>query len=436
MQQQAEQIFSFAEFELDAGHRRLRRDGELVTLHAKAFDLLVFLVENAGRVVTRDEILATVWDGQVVEEANLTVQISALRKILNEQKTAPRFLVTVPGKGYKFIANVQTDEAIVIENHSLARIFVEEESEETENQINQHQRAPQAANLPGLAKIFPRLNRTGKKFLLSKKFLVVAAAAVSLLLVGLFGHWLYRQTNRQQTLTQGWINPTQDVEPRQLTANGKVHFAALSPDGNYYAYTVEQTDKPSLWLAHTNGKQHVQILPPETAAYHGLTFAPDGNEIYYVTSDSKNPQGALFRIPVFGGAPQKVLANIESPVTFSPDGKQLAFVRADKERNLSVLVIADIESGANERELTTRLAAQHFTGNGASWSPDGKRIVLAAASGDSVTTEDVLLVNTQDGKAEKFGASAWIEVRRGAWLKDGQAVLRTGLMVVATAWPF
>jgi DNA-binding winged helix-turn-helix (wHTH) protein len=79
----------FAEFELDTAHRRLMRGGEQVVLNPKAFDLLVFLAENRGRVVTKDEILDGVWDGQFVEEANLTVQMSTLRKALGEKKKLP-----------------------------------------------------------------------------------------------------------------------------------------------------------------------------------------------------------------------------------------------------------------------------------------------------------------------------------------------------------
>jgi DNA-binding winged helix-turn-helix (wHTH) protein/Tol biopolymer transport system component len=412
MQNRVQQIFSFAEFELNAAHRRLARHGEVVTLHAKAFDLLVFLVENAGHVVTREEILDTVWEGQTVEEANLTVQISALRKILREQKNAPRFLITVPGKGYKFIADVRTDEAIAIESHSFVRLIVEEEITENENQPTGHQTVQLTANLP--VETFPRLTRTGKKVL-------PVAAILGVLLVGAFGYGLYQQNNRRQNLAQRWINPTLVTEPRQLTANGKVSCAALSPDSNYYAYNVWQTDLDSLWFAHINGKQQIQIRPPEAVTYRGLTFAPHGNEIYYVVRDSKNPRGALFRIAVFGGAPQKVLADIESPVTFSPDGKQLAFVRSDAERKLSVLVVADAENGALERELATRPATQFFSSNGAAWSPDGKQIAVAAA-GETASTEDLLLVSTQDGQAEKFGTTAWRQVRRIAWLGDGSGL--------------
>src|SRR5262245_63487660 len=100
-------IISFAEFELDASKRRLTRNGRPVALNAKAFDVLVFLAENAGRVVLKDEVLNAVWEDHFVEEANLAVQISALRKVLGEKKGAPRFLVTVPGRGYEFIADTR-----------------------------------------------------------------------------------------------------------------------------------------------------------------------------------------------------------------------------------------------------------------------------------------------------------------------------------------
>ncbi len=96
----------FAEFELDTARRKLYRDGRSVTLYSKTFDLLEFLAEKSGTVITKNDILNRVWAGQFVEEANLSVQISALRKALGESKDAPRFIVTIPGTGYKFVADV------------------------------------------------------------------------------------------------------------------------------------------------------------------------------------------------------------------------------------------------------------------------------------------------------------------------------------------
>ena len=126
------QNISFAEFELDTAHRRLLREGEPLSLYAKTFDLLVYLLEHNGQVVTKDQILTAVWEGQFVEEANLSVQISALRKVLGEKVDMPRFLVTVPGKGYKFVADLRSSDEeneIVIQKQTVTRVVVESESE-------------------------------------------------------------------------------------------------------------------------------------------------------------------------------------------------------------------------------------------------------------------------------------------------------------------
>lgn len=125
MNNQPNTVISFAEFELDTVHRKLLREGEVIALHAKAFDLLAFLIENNGRVIGKDEILDTVWEGQIIEESNLTVQISNLRKALGETKNNPRFLITVPGKGYKFVAEIDENE-FIIETHSVAELTIEE----------------------------------------------------------------------------------------------------------------------------------------------------------------------------------------------------------------------------------------------------------------------------------------------------------------------
>ena len=101
---------TFGDFELDPRSRRLLRANQAIPLNAKALDLLLFLASNSGRVVSKDETLKAVWPDQVVEESNLAVQISAIRKALGDQKEEPRFLVTIPGKGYQFVAEVLVSE--------------------------------------------------------------------------------------------------------------------------------------------------------------------------------------------------------------------------------------------------------------------------------------------------------------------------------------
>lgn len=89
--------YRFGRFELIPVTRQLLADGGAVTLGARAFDVLLALVENRERLVTKDELLKLAWPGLVVEEGNLQVQISALRKVFG-----PPAIATIPGKGYRF----------------------------------------------------------------------------------------------------------------------------------------------------------------------------------------------------------------------------------------------------------------------------------------------------------------------------------------------
>jgi DNA-binding winged helix-turn-helix (wHTH) protein/Tol biopolymer transport system component len=395
------QYFKFAEFELDGTKRLLSKQGKPVALNSKTFDLLLALVENRGEVLSRDELLERVWNGQFVEEGNLTVQISALRKIFGERKDEHRFVVTVPGRGYSFVADMEQDGDIVVESHSLSRIVIEESEIDRSNGLSTTTRA-----------------LAGRK---NRNYMFAAAAVVVILAAGV-GFWLYRQNNRQHSFAQNWITPIKALKPQQLTTNGKVAFASLSPDGEHFAYTIGQTDKPSLWYAHTNGKQQVQIRPPQPGVFYGLTFSPDGTEIFYAADDEKSPNGALFRIPVLGGSPQKVLANVESPVTFSPDGKQFAFIRNAPKRKQSLIVVADTANGSNERVLATRPFEKRFSLRGASWSPDGKFIASGVVRGSALLDEEVALVSVADGTVEKFGSLTFQSVRRVTWLIDGSGL--------------
>ena len=106
-------MFAFGSFELDADRRQLRRDGTPIALSSRAFDILVMLIECRDRVVTKDEIIGRVWRGTHVEENNLAVQISALRRALADGAETPSLIMTVPGQGYRFVGRLGAPEAAV-----------------------------------------------------------------------------------------------------------------------------------------------------------------------------------------------------------------------------------------------------------------------------------------------------------------------------------
>ncbi len=99
-------FYEFGSFRLEPGEHRLTRDGQPVPLAPKAFDLLVYLVENHGRLVAKDQIMHAVWSDSFVEEANLTVSISALRRVLGKSDGGLPYIETIPKKGYRFAASV------------------------------------------------------------------------------------------------------------------------------------------------------------------------------------------------------------------------------------------------------------------------------------------------------------------------------------------
>jgi len=134
MTESMKQIYEFGCFRLDAVKRLFWRDGELVPLTPKSLETLLALVERRGEILDKDELLSRIWPGTVVEEKNLTINISTLRKALGESPQDHRYIVTVPGRGYRFVAEVQeitggeTSELMV--QQSRMSVVVEEEEVE------------------------------------------------------------------------------------------------------------------------------------------------------------------------------------------------------------------------------------------------------------------------------------------------------------------
>ena len=96
--------FAFADCVLDLERRELRRDGELVHTRAKVFDVLSYLIANRDRVLSRDELLAQGWPGRIVSDATLSTCILSVRRALGDDGKEPRFIKTLRGQGFRFIA--------------------------------------------------------------------------------------------------------------------------------------------------------------------------------------------------------------------------------------------------------------------------------------------------------------------------------------------
>src|SRR5438876_2312427 len=104
---EAQHLYEFGPFRLDPSQRLLLRNGKPVSLTPKVFETLVILVENHGRLLSKDELMKQLWPATFVEEANLAQNISAIRRTLNGQSGGEQYIETVPKGGYRFIGSVR-----------------------------------------------------------------------------------------------------------------------------------------------------------------------------------------------------------------------------------------------------------------------------------------------------------------------------------------
>ncbi|MEO7674267.1 MAG: transcriptional regulator, partial [Pyrinomonadaceae bacterium] len=176
--------FLFGDFELIGPKRLLLKQGKPVALNSKTFDVLLTLVERPGQVLSRGELLDKVWPEQFVEENNLAVQISALRKVFGETKSEHQYIVTVPGKGYSFVAelNKPAESEIILETYKFERIIEQETVDDGFSQAIDLSTQPHSV-------------RQGTQFLssqvnLSTRRVFVALSVLVLTLSGL-GYWFF-----------------------------------------------------------------------------------------------------------------------------------------------------------------------------------------------------------------------------------------------------
>jgi len=125
-------IFGFGAFVVDPAARQLLRDGAVCPLTPKAFDVLCALLQNPGRTVTKEELMRAAWPDSIVDDGNLTFQISTLRKALGDRGSEDRYVVTVPGQGYQFVRPVrqieQEEAEFAVEERDITTITIEERS--------------------------------------------------------------------------------------------------------------------------------------------------------------------------------------------------------------------------------------------------------------------------------------------------------------------
>lgn len=216
----------------------------------------------------------------------------------------------------------------------------------------------------------------------------------------------------------------QTMTMSNLTDSGKAFLAAISPDGSYAVYGVEDAGQSSLWIRNIPTNSVTQIVPPSDALYTGLTFSPDGNYIYYTLADKQRPGlGLLYQIPVLGGTPRLLVTDIDSRISFSPDAQHFVFRRDSTQNKSSAVITADAD-GAHEKKVAELAYPENFGGN-PSWSPDGKVIAVMDFAGKKIGElgQFVALDLASGRKTQVAPFSRTGQVFCSSWLPNGSGLL-------------
>src|SRR5687768_4453270 len=256
---------------------------------------------------------------------------------------------------------------------------------------------------------------------LSRSKIAVGAVALGLLVVGAvtFGAYtLFTQPKqfgpaRLTALTTGGKVTGEDI-------NGQV---TISPDGKYVVCAANDLkQQASLWIRQISTSSLVRLVPPETGGYLGTTFSPDGEFIYYVATLERNRfVPTLYRIPVLGGTPAKVLDRVFGPVAFSRDGQRFAFVR--RNQNDMSLMLTNTDGTGEPKTIAVSKPPNGFSVSGPSWSWDGERIAVGMSTGGGGGHSTVVEVPVAGGDPKAIGSEKWASVGRVLWLPDASGLI-------------
>jgi Tol biopolymer transport system component/DNA-binding winged helix-turn-helix (wHTH) protein len=321
----APRLVRFGAFEVDVRAGELRKDGAKLKLTGQPFHVLTILLEQPGEVVTREELQKRLWPDTFVDvDHNLNTAINKIREVLGDSAETPRFVETLPRRGYRFVAPVEGTRTTEVPGDSGVR----QESR------------------------MPWVRRTSMLF-------------VVLLLLAEVGFFIYRHLQSPASLAQRTLT--------RLTFDDGLQIGATwSPDGRFIAYSSNRGGKFDIWVQQVSGGDPVQITKGPGRNWQP-DWSPDGKFIAY---RSENGDGGLFVVPALGGEGlERRIASFGYYPRWSPDSSEILFQTTPFAGNR--FYIANL-SGSPPHEVLRGLIPDSVFPVSAAWHPDGKRITAWA----------------------------------------------------------
>ena len=379
-------LLRFGAFTLDLNRHGLFMGSTRIHLTSKPFETLVVLMEHRGTTVQKQQLMDAVWKDSFVTEDSLVKAIREVRRALDDEKGNPKFIQTVPGEGYRFIAEVTSV------NEQIGQASVPAD-------VN----AKQEEGLSAPTVVTPPIHETRRRF--------SATAAGVLVLIGIIGVVaLWQPRPKTGSTTQSYIG----------TISAPYTSLSLSPDGNFIAFIADLQGIPQIWIRSLAGGEPLPVTSGNSPASHP-SWSPQSNQIVFsrgidspsiwsvpplggqsptlLIEEGRNPRLSLQgdrmvfekrnEIWTAGGDgthQQKVkgipvvdLLIVDREPSFSPDGSRIAFFQPEDGPMGDIWVIPSI--GGQAKQLTFD---NHY-GGGLVWTPDGTHIIFTSQRGGSKT---------------------------------------------------
>jgi len=405
------EFYEFGVFRLDVEKHRLWQGEELIPLTPKEFELLLTLVENAGRVIEKEELHEKIWKDTFVEDGTLTRNISWLRKKLAAgSEGGETFIETLPKRGYRFLAEVKKTSdgnALVIEEQTRTRIRVEEtvslsESPVVGSSLSFDDRRPVHQLQPPVT-----AGRSDRKLWVALAFGITACAAIAFA--------FYQNYFRQP---EARVVSVSRVRPFSGLA-GRESLPAFSPDGKQVAFVWNGGEGEILdvYVRLVAEGEAVRLTKGEVNSLFPA-YTPDGR--YVAFSRSFPDTSRIYLVPALGGAERKI-AEVRSGGTsfsFSPDGKTLVVADRDPVGSASGLFLVNVETGAKQR-LTT--PPEKVNEHDPRFSPKGQTIAFVRS--DNPNTSDLFLVSVLPDQSPRQLTFDKAQIKGLAWSADGERII-------------
>ncbi len=377
----------FGLYELDGGSGELRKEGRLIKLQDQPMQVLRLLVERAGEIVTREEIQQAVWPGDTFVDFDhgVNTAVKKVRLALGDAADNPRFIETLPRKGYRFIAPVT-------QSTSLEPERLEPEPEPA---------AKFRWNIPAIA-VLAMVAVGAAWWLYSKQQPAAAPAFTPEALTSYIGNESDPNLSPDGRLVAfTWSGPSGDnidiyikqigvEEPRRLTTDPEQEYApTFSPDGQRIAFLRAAAEgRVGVWIIPAAGGPEVNVsevdLDPALSNSPYISWRPDGNAV--LVTVKKNPEGiGIWQIPVAGGEGSwllvpRVPSHGYSGASFSPDGRWLVFMEFLNGSN--EILVQRMSPTFQPEGAPRQLTNLHMYQQNATWMPDGQSIIFSTNPND------------------------------------------------------